>query len=327
LQKPEINYAMKKTLFLFLFACAILSGKAQDIIITINNDTIECHIIDVNADRISYEQNVIENQKIGKSISTSEVLQYFRSGERERMKQILEHRFLITAQGGLSHSFTDLSNFKNMLTSAGVPGPEANDYTGKLKNGIFLNAGFHYLLTKFFGAGAEYSFFQSSSKGEFIVRGYSGLNVPVYSTKTLNERIYSNFAGPSFLLQLTPGTTQNIKISATVSPGVVFFRDETRGNEYQYFLPADEPYSVQYPQYYNHLNTLAQGTTFGAKSGLSMEYVITRQLSAGIAGSFMWAQLHKISVKNLNYDSGNQELEKSINISHLDYGISIRYNF
>lgn len=325
-----------KKLFLVLMAFMSLFGvKAQDKIITIQNDTIDCRIISVNADRISYEQKMQDNQVTGKSITTSEVLQYLRAENNDHLslnaqnsiKAKPEHRFLFNLQGGLSYSLTDLSNFNNLLINAGVPASEADDYTNKLKNGIYFSAGFHYLLNNLIGVGAEYTFFQSSSEGEFLVNGYSGMNLPVYTTTRLDEKIYSNFIGLSTLLQQFPGAKHKIRISETVSPGVVFFRDETRGVEYQEYWPVDDIYYGQLPQYYNNSNTLTQGKAFGIKGSLSVEYLITPRLSVGLSGSFLWSNLQKVSIKSINYSSENQEPEKAIDISHIDYGVSLRYSF
>jgi hypothetical protein len=326
---------MKKIILVLMAIMLYFAVKAQDKIITIQNDTIECRIISVNADRITYEQKTQNNQVAGKSIATTEVLQYLRSEINDLLNPDIhnkliskpEHRFLLTIQSGLSYSFTDLTNFKNLLTNAGVAATDADDYTDKLKNGIHINAGFHYLLNNWIGIGADYTFFQSSSEGVFLVNGYSGMNFPVYTTTQLDEKIYSNFFGLSALFQQFPGIKHKIRLCETISPGVVFFRDETRGIEYQEFWPVDDIYYGQLPQYYNNSNTLTQGKSFGLKGGLSVEYLITSRLSAGISGSFLWANLQKVSIKGLNYDSGSQELEKAIDISHIDYGFSLRYSF
>ncbi len=325
-----------KKLFLVLMAfLSLFAVKAQDKIITIQNDTIECRIISVNADRISYEQKTSVDQVTGKSIATSEVLQYLRSENNDYLnrktqnsiKAKPEHRFLFNLQGGLSYSLTDLSNFNNLLINAGVPASEADDYTDKLKNGIYISSGFHYLLNNLIGIGAEYTFFQSSSEGEFLVKNYSGMNLPVYTTTRLDEKIYSSFIGLSALLQQFPGAKHKIRMTETVSPGVVFFRDETRGIDYQEYWPVDNIYYGQQPQYYNNSNTLTHGKAFGIKGGLSVEYLITPRLSAGLSGSFLWSNLQKVSIKSLNYNSENQEPEKAIDISHIDYGVSLRYSF
>lgn len=328
---------MKKLLLIFLSFVSLATAKAQDKIITIKQDTIECRIVSVNAERISYEQKISDKQYVGKSISISDVLQYFRTGnpdsfgdsiDHEKAKRERpEHRWLFSLQGGLAHSLTDYSDFKNLFLSQSNSASEADDYIRKLKNGYHINTSLHYLLTTFLGFGVDYNLFYSESKGDFLAQGFGGMNLPVYSNVGLDERLYAHFAGASVLFQQFPDKKRRIKISETISPGIVFFRDETRGNEYQVYWGDNDSYSGVPPQYYDHANSVSKSTNFGAKGGLSIEYGITPQLSAGLAGNFMWAKLQKISTKSSASNTKDQKLGKPINISHIDYGFTVRYNF
>jgi hypothetical protein len=315
---------------------SLSATKAQDKIVTIRQDTIKCRIISIGAKRITYEQKTSENHVTGKSIAISDVLQYFRTGRYDEQNKIYhlkprgkkaEHSYLFTMQAGLTHLFTDFGNFKNMMVGAGVPASKATDYVRKLKNGYNVNAGFHYLLTSFMGIGADYTFSQSASEGKFLVNAYGGMNVPMYTNMEVNEKMYVHFCGPSVLFQQFPGRKEKIKISEILSSGLVLFRDENRGNQYQIYWEDNNFYSGEPPQYYDQSNSVTKGTTFGAKGGLSLEYYFTPQLSAGLAGNFIWAKLHKVSVKSLNYDTGDQELDKAIDVSQINYGFTLRYNF
>ena len=328
---------MEKLLLIFLFFVSLAAAKAQDKIITIKLDTIECRIVSVNAERISYEQKTSDKHVAGKSIPISEVLQYFRTETPDRSGNIIAHEknkrerlvhcWLFSLQCGLTRSLTDYSNFRDLMLNAGSSASEADDYTRKLENGYHINTSLHYLLTSSFGFGAEYNLFYSASKGEFLAQGYGGMNLPVYSNVALNERLYSHFAGVSVLFQQFPDKKKRIKISETISPGIVLFRDENRGSEFQIYWSDNDSYAGDPPQYYDHANSVTKSTTFGAKGGLSIEYLISPQLSAGLAGNFMWAKLHKISVKSSESDTKDQKLEKPMNISHIDYGFTVRYNF
>lgn len=328
---------MKKLLLIFLFLVSLATAKAQDKIITIKQDTIECRIVSINAERISYEQKTSDEHVVGKSISTSDVLEYFRTRKPDSFDDIIDHQkterehpehcWLFSLQGGLAHSITDYSDFKNLMLNAGSSTSGADDYIRKLENGYYINTSLHYLLTTFMGLGADYNLFYSASKGEFLAQGSGGMNLPLYTNVELNERLYTNFIGASVLFQQFPDRKKRIKISETVSPGIVFFRDESRGNEYQIYWGDNYSYAGDPPQYYDQANNVTKSTTLGAKGGLSIEYVITPQLSAGLAGNFMWTKLHKVSVKSSGNDMKDQKLEKAINISHIDYGFTVRYNF
>lgn len=327
---------MKRLLPVLLFCMSLAATHAQDKIITIQKDTIECRIISVGAERISYEQKIAENYVAGKSIAIADVLQYFRSQHSDAVQGIVglkvsrpkpERRYLLTIQGGLAHSFTEFAESKNYMTSIGISVSEADDYIGKLKNGYHLNAGFHYLLTNFLGVGADYSFFYSASEGEFLISGYGGMNLPVFAQMDLNEKVFTHFAGPSVLFQQFPGKERKLKISETLSPGIVMFRGESRGIEYQMYWGEDGYYYGEPPQYYDQANSVTKSTAFGVKGGLSVEYFVAPQLSAGLTGSFLWAKLQRISMKSLDYDVEDQKLENAISVSRIDYGFSVRYSF
>lgn len=330
--------SMKKHFLVLLAYMSFFAVKAQDKIITIQNDTIECRIISVNSDRISYEQKESPNQFVGKSIATSEVLQYHRSVQTEKVFDIglqkkfwiqPENRWLFSLQSGLSHSFNDYEDFRNLLSVNDNPDSKVNDYIRKLKNGYFMNPGFHYRLTNFLGVGADYSFFHSETSGEFIIKitDYSGHNLPIYQTYTQNEKLYIHFTGASILLSQHPGKKKKIKISETLSPGIIFFRDESRSKEYQDFWGSSDYYDGQTPpQYYNYANAASTSKSFGFKGGISFEYFITSRLSAGFTGNIVLAKLHKITINGSRYNTENQKLEKQLDISRIDYGISIRYN-
>jgi len=328
---------MEKLLLIFLFFVSLAAAKAQDKIITIKQDTIECRIVSVNVERISYEQKISDKHFVGKSIPTSDVLQYFRTGKSDSFGDIVGHEkikrerpghcWLFSLQGGLAHSLTDYGDFKNYFLNESNSASEADDYVRKLKNGYHINTSLHYLLTTFFGVGLDYNLFFSASKGKFWAQGYGEMSLPIYNSLGLDERLYTHFAGASVLFQQFPDRKRRIKISETVSPGIVLYRGESRDNEPQTYWGNNDTYYGEPPQYYDQANSVTKSTTFGAKGGLSIEYVITPQLSAGLAGNFMWAKLHKVSVKSSVTDLKDQKLEKPINISHIDYGFTVRYNF
>jgi hypothetical protein len=328
---------MKRTLLIYLFFMSMAAAKAQDKIITIQQDTIQCHIVSVNTERISYEQKTADNYIVGKSISTSEVLQYFRTDKPESIgKNILhpkvkrarpEHRWLFSIQGGLSHSLTDYDDLKNRILYAGNSASETNDYFSKLKNGYHFNSSLHYLVSSFFGLGVDYNLFYAASKGDFMSFTNEMYNLPVYTKLGFNEKLYYHFAGASLLFQQFPDSKRKIKISETLSPGIVMLRDESRNNVFYSNAGGYGSYYGQSMPYYDQVNSLGKSTDFGAKGSLSVEYALTPQLSAGVAGNFMWAKLHKISSKNAFSEIKDQELENPLNCSHIDYGLVIRYNF
>lgn len=328
---------MRKLLLIFLFFVSWAAANAQDKIITIRRDTIECRIVSVNGDRISYEQKNPDNSLVGKSISTLEVLQYYRTGRFNKegyqlgdvkvRRQRPEHRWLFSLQGGLSRSFTDYDNLHDNMILSGSTVAAVDDYFSKLENGYHLSASFHYLLSSSFGIGVDYNLFYAASKGEFLAHGYGTLNILSFSKYESDERIYSQFTGASVLFQQYFDKNKKIKISETISPGIVQFRHERRYIVYQPYRGYGYGGYGYGPTYYQPFNSVLTSTPFGAKGSLAIDYALTSHLSAGIAGDFMWAKVHKLSAKSQIGVYKDQKQEKPINISHLDYGFVVRYNF
>lgn len=328
---------MKKLLLVYLILVSIITVNAQDKIITINRDTIKCRIISVNADRISFEQKSSDKSVIGKSIPVTDVIQYFRNVKSENSekvkvrdttkKQQPERCWLFSVQGGLALSWIDYSEFKYLMQSMGVVSSEVNRFTKKIENGYHLGANFHFLLTTHFGIGADYNIFYSQSSGNFLVREIGTMNIPLFTNIDLKERLYIQFAGPSLMLRQYPDKNKRIQISESLSSGIVQFRDEVRGSDYQIYWGNNTSYSGNAPSYYDSANNVSKGSTLGVKGGLSVEYAFLPQFTAGVSGSFVWAKLNKMSFKNKATDTKNQKLNDAMDISHINYGISVRYNF
>lgn len=327
---------MKKTILILLSFIAILVVKAQDRIITLDHDTIECRIVSVGNELISYEQKTADNYLVGKSIPMAEVLHYLRSKEattsddfyRDRGRRSKpEHRFLLSLQGGLSNLINDFGDFKTSMTNQGLSRKEADDYISDFKSGYSVGMGVHYFLSNTIAVGVEYNLFHSSAELEFLGTGYVGYGVPAYLNQQLEEKVYCQFVGASALFTQFAGESKKLKFTETVSPGVMLFRDESRGNSYDIYWGTDGFYEGEPPQYINTANSLTTGKAFAARGSFALDYCFTTQLSAGIYGSFTWAKLHKASVKMLDYEVDEQELEDALDLSRIDYGFSVRYSF
>lgn len=333
---------MNKILLIILFFMSWAAAKAQDKIITIRRDTIECRIVSINGDRISYEQKTPDNLFVGKSISTLEVLRYFRAEKLNREDNYLddvkvrrerpENPWLFSLQGGLSQSFTDYDKLHDNMILSGSTVASVDDYFSKLENGYHLNASFHYFISSSFGIGVDYNLFYAASKGEFLAHGYGTLNIPSFSKYEADERIYSQFTGASVLFQQYFDKNKKIKISESISPGIVQFRHERRYIVYQPYRGYGYGYGYGGygyggPSYYQPFNSLLTSTPFGVKGSLAIDYALTSHLSAGIAGDYMWAKVHKLSARSQIGVYKDQKQEEPINISHLDYGFVVRYNF
>lgn len=353
---------MRKLLLIILFFVSWAAAKAQDKIITVRHDTIECRIISINAERISYEQKTPDNQFVGKSIPMSKVMEYIRTGNAKKWGGLVavkpmrtsktgeslpaenvkkrgglfagkpgriapEYRWMFALQGGMAHSLMDFSSIKSYILLAGNPESDADAYIRKLQNGYHISSSLHYLLTASVGLGIDYNVFYSASKADFLMQGLGASNIPFYIKWDQDDRIYTHFAGPSALFLQYPDKKKKFSISETISPGMVLFRNESRNYQTRDYQGDNGNYNGQSSTYYEKDNTLTTSTSFGAKAGFSLNYAITPRLSAGLAGNFMWAKLHKISTRTATVESKGQTPSNPVKVSHIDYGFIVRYSF
>ncbi|OJV35970.1 MAG: hypothetical protein BGO29_00175 [Bacteroidales bacterium 36-12] len=241
-----------------------------------------------------------------------------------------KYPYLFSLQSGLAHSLIDLSEMQQNYTQYyELTSEEVNKYISKIKNGFFLNAGFHYLTTNFLGIGAEYNFFRSAAKGEFLVNpnyGYGSSSLPVYILMNSNEKMYLNFIAPSVMFLQYLGENKKICLTESLAPGALFMRMEGRSIDYHAYGGNNNNHVGSPPMYYAPSGSVVTSANFSAKIALSLDYYITPNWSTGLTGNFIWANIKKIRYKSKQSEDSST-LDEPLEFSHLDYGFVIRYNF
>lgn len=311
-----------------IFVCLFLSVfvfllKAQDQIITSKGDTIFCKIVTMNTSRIFYEQT--DGTKItGKSIVLDNVVSYSRQTEtiakqtQLNRSEIVERRRTVPEKRIIFELSVGVSNMPWLLGSVGSS--EMNEAYEQLKKGLGVGVSVHNLFTSSIGFGLQYSFFSS---------GYSGNSFqvidptyPIYMVGNIQSRQYINYVGPSVLFQQFLDPNHKLKLSETLSVGVLSYRNE---EQFSMDIPSSSSYTT------SSYNVLGNGLTIGGRLGCSVEYLVLPYLSVGVGGSFLYGQL---STMNLEYrDSGgnsesipNQKLDNSLNLSRFDYGLVLKFH-
>jgi len=318
-----------KKLSLFLVLLLFVSMvKAQDKIIMLNGDTISCKILSVGGERISYEQENTDGYAIGKSIEVAQVKEYVRTSQpiifpmtatgisRSRSSKP-KQPWSIGISSGVSHLpwlFDNMSSYK-------IP-----DYYKNAKTGFHVNVGTHYMISNFFGAGAEYSFFKSSYDG--ISQVIFDFRYPTYINSSESLEQYINYVGASVIFQQHIGKERKIQISETLSGGGLFYRAEEQATM---FIPS---YSGHLTPIYNQVTTnqLITGFTWAGKVGLSVDYKVLPYLSVGIGGNLFLTWLKEVDAEAKNSDGEHEsvkdvELEKSLNLSRIDGSLIFRFHF
>ncbi|MDR2840428.1 MAG: hypothetical protein LBV75_04070 [Paludibacter sp.] len=287
-------------------------------------------------ERIAKEKISIVGKASEQPITATQVAEYLRSNnlkvKSDRHKP--EHHYLFSLQSGLSYSFIDMSGTQQAYTQYyGLTSEEADKYVNKIKNGFFIDANFYYLTATFFGIGVDYNFFRSATKGDFLVNANSSYGLyggnsylPIYVKSTSDERMYLNFIAPSVLFMQHLDETKKIRLTESLAPGVLFMRMESRNNNYQHYFDNNSYPIGNPPMYYGQSGEIVTGTSFAAKIGLSLDYCITSNWSAGLTGNLLLSNIKKVRSKS-SYGSDGGTLDEAIEFSHFDYGFVIRYNF
>lgn len=306
-------------IFLFLF----LGAKAQDRIVSMNHDTIHCTIVSISNERIRYEQKNKDGSVTGKFMQLSQVAEYTRSAQLENKLKSFKFKTtkpINTPENlwclGLSIGGSTMPwYFENIESTSEMP-----DYYNKLKTGFHINASGHYMINRSMGVGAEYSFFNTSFSGS-IPSQYSPTTFLMVSEK---YRQYIHYLGPSVLMVQQLGVRQKFSLSESLSAGALFIRLENQ---------STYPNVGNYGGYTDVTNnSLLTGISLAAKLGLSAEYSLSRKVSVGLGGDFIWCSLKKATMEskgpnNTGSSTENQELPNALNLSRIDYSLVLRYHF
>jgi hypothetical protein len=286
------------------------SAKAQDRIVSINHDTIHCKIISIDNAGILYELKNNDGTVTGKFMPLSQMEEYNRSPQPEKKPE--KHEVLLGLSLGRSFMPWCLDNYQSY---SGMP-----DYYDKLKTGYQINAEVHYMIKRFLGLGAEYSFFNSSTSGSVQQSYYS---MSIYVTVPEECRLYVNYLGASVLFQQHLDAQRKFILSESLSAGVAFIRMENQ---------------VTYPHYsqnsYTDIasNTLLNGNSFSGKFGLTAEYRLFQAVSFGLGGDFIWCTIKKASHEskgsnNYNASKDKEKLANPMKLSRFDYSFVLRFYF
>jgi len=312
---------MNKFALLSVFLLAFFSLMAQDRIVSIHHDTIDCTIITINNERILYELKNRDGSVTGRLMNLSEVAEYTRTPQPEnnsKPRKLKISNLLSIPENlwclGLNIGRSTMPWYLDNIQSAAMP-----DYYNKLKTGFHINTSAHYMITGFMGVGAEYSFYNTSFSGSMP----SQYSPSIFLMTSETYRQYINYLGPSVLFVQHLGARRKFILSESLSAGAMFIRLESQST-----YP-----NVDYSGYTDiTYNSLLTGNSMSAKFGLTAEYRLDHNISVGLGGNFIWGSLKKASFEsrgpnNYTSTSENEELPKAMNLSRIDYSFVLRYQF
>jgi len=323
-------------ILLLAFTCA----KGQDKIITAQNDTISCRIISISPTHIQYEQKRDNQAVIGKFIPIEQVLEYYTHSKLQETplgafnsKRVAEpfRRWRIGIQGGGAYLLSSFDGLQTNMQQMGISQSKIDDYQKQLRNGKYVSADVHFLITRFFGVGLKYSLYAATTQLDYMINGYgyyyytvsgwsTGYYIPTFYPFNEKDKIYLNYFGPSVLFQHWLDKNRKFSISEELSIGSARYREEGRLDPYLY---------INTDQGSTYLSsTLTEGNTLGGSAQVAFKYYPKPWLSVGanIGVFYTTFKTLKTSTKDT---SSIQHLEDNdrLDMSRIDYSLGICFHF
>ena len=250
-------------------------------------------------ERVSEKNNNVERRN---TYSTNSYRESYDDIEFESYDKV--ERWRISIAGGPGYMFASSKDAENELIGLGNDRRKVKDFYKKYKLGWQGNADVHYLFNQHMGVGVKYALFATSSTlNDISFSNYNGDGLHIFSGD-IDETLYVNYVGPTFLGQIFINRDKTWKASALISYGYTSYRMES--------------YTMDFPM-------LVTGSSFGVYEDIGIEYFVGRQVALGLNISTFFSTLKKFNVQN---NQGSQKIElpndERENISRISGSLSFR---
>jgi hypothetical protein len=300
---------MIKNLPLVILIFGFMSGiYAQDKIITISNDTIDCKINRVSPNAIYYVI-IANNDKISGKMALRNVLSYNilnLSSEdiSENANRNKEDRMRLGVSIGPGYLIGSTKEAVDQMVGQGFTTSQAKTYYNDMKLGTSVAADLYFLISPGYYCGVKYKFLYNYCNTEGFVDPQD--NVNLYFT-TYSEKIFVNFYGASIYYQKKAGSKKPLMLNSTVSVGLTTYRNEAGFLESYYLLTGKSP---------------------GGDFTIGFDYFIARRISIGTELSLFISSIRKMKISD-GFSTSTIKLEKENfeNLSRMDLLFGIRIFF
>jgi hypothetical protein len=287
---------MKSVFFLIFLSFVSLTIFSQDLIVTNEDDSINCRITKVKADNIYYifrykleiSSTLLPLSKIKtykyNFYPKSEIPKDWNTGLGE-----LKH-FQLAIDGGVSYltAKIDESISKDLYK-----------YFGELKSGFNIGGSITYYFAESFGFGFKYHRFMTSNRIDnvYLEDHFGNLRMG-----TLSDDIRVSFFGPSFSTRLASGNKKNLFL-LNYSFGYI---------DYNNNAIVISPYKITG-------NTLGMGMDIGYDFEITENFLFGFQLSliSGVLKSYILDDGH--TIQRIDLEKGHYE-----SLYRIDFSIGIR---
>ena len=296
--KPTNYSTIYKTIALLFTIFFSYTIHAQDLIVTKENDSLNCKITKIKTDNIYFtfmHKDEIRSTLLPMNQVKFHQYNYFKTSVVPADKVIDTQKynhFRIAVNGGWSYRLAKI---------AGNNEPEIQQYQKELKSGYNFGADLTYFISETFGVGFKYSNFKSTNSMDDIY-----LTFPNGYTEygKMSDNISINFIGPFFSTRFMNANKKNA------------------------FLLN---FGIGYMGYNNEAvlisNYSFKGSTLGISWDAGYDIGLTENLSLGVQFSFLQGTLMEYELSNgvitetIKLDNDNYE-----SLSRIDLSLGLRYN-
>lgn len=288
---------MKRLLILFLLACSSHALLSQDLIVTNENDTINCRITKIKGDNIYFtfkHKEEIRNTLLPKSKVKFHQYDYYQSSEVPESEVVGYQNYpklRIAFNGGFSQQTAKISSR--------VPAV-FRDYIRELKSGSHYGGDMIYYVTEPMGFGFKYFVYNTSnSLDNIFLEDINGNR----RYGRLSDDLTVTFIGPTFSSRLLNKNKSNAFI-ANFAIGYMGYDND---------IEVVDPYNMS-------------GSTVGLAFELGYDIGISDNLALGIQVSYLSGALFEYDLSD-GTTTTKVELEQGQyeSLNRIDFSIGLRF--
>lgn len=291
-------------MFILISAINVSVCFAQDRIVTITNDTINCKINRVSEKSIYYSTS--NKQRKNKSKIERQEVKLWEINESKVQKsiQLLNEyqtgRWRFSVEGGVGYRIASTKNSKQNFLNQGFTEKEVDAYFRQIKTGIKASGQIHYMFWQNFGLGMDYQYHHSSGEMKGVIDPGDGYTL-LYGQ--MNDNVYTNYSGLSAYYQ--QWIDSRFKVFYQISMGLTLFREET--------------IAIYTPN-------LITGKAFGGNTEIGFEYFLRKNIAIAVNADYFQSTISKIKMNNgTTTNSYDLEKEQMEGLSRIDLGFGLKF--
>jgi hypothetical protein len=286
-----MKYPVIKIISLTILLLLSVSALSQDLIVTIEGDSLNCKINKIDSKQIYFTFQ--ENEEVKSTSMPLDQITYhqFKYDSQNSSSQSSFPRFRAAISGGWSYRVGKISK--------SIP-DDLRDYTKNLKSGTGYGIDLSYFASEEFGFGIKYSAYLSKNQANIVVSNPDGSS----QSGKMSDNISIVFVGPTITSRSMNINKRNSLVT-TLGIGYLGYNDEA-------VLITD---------------LKIKGSTIGFCGDITYDLGLSDSFAIGIQLSYKMGTLMKYKVSRGSY-SQTIKLDKDNyeSLNHIDLSLGLRFN-